>query len=869
MTQKSNLWYLIESCADYSDIMNTLKKLKKLPYDEVHNDMNLYELAVFKSQDVRLVKYLTEKTLFHSENKEFDFSIATYAILNSNEKILLYLLSKGLDIADNIELGCGPLHVACSQNENPKVIETIIKNGADVNLKMLDTGETAFLIAARQNTNVKILQLLIKYGANPLELDAEGKNALHSAAMSNPNPEIVEFLVKKLGFDVNGRDFNGATPCLYACQNPNMEVHRRLTVLGGHTIAKDKMGQGPVFYCVSTNPNVNFLDYLIWLGFDVNEKSKDGFPPLFFSCFNPNNEEIIAKLLEAGADANIEFFPGRKIFTHILERAATENNVKLLIKNTDFATNEKTRAIFLATVANSGNLKTLKTVINAGASVYLKSEDGRTALHFAAAFNSNLDVIDYLVRKGLSFDEMDKGGGTPFLYAVSHNQSVIILENLLTKYKVNPLVKVAGKNALHYAAETNPSVEVIDWLVNLHLYDINAKDELGYTPLMWATCNPNFEIFKRLLDYGADLTAKDLNGSDLLILAANNCKNPEMINFLLEKGFKATYKNNRGYDSIYHAAFANESVEVLELLIKAGASIDRFYPNGLNLLMVAARFNTNENITKFFIEKGLDLQAKSRESQDALMDKEPDLRCELEKAIDEDLENEKLKHSKNRVKRDVEDNHGPMVNPCGATSLLLAASNPNLKVYNLLLESGARLTDEDCVGRNSLNYAAAYNPNPMMITDLIVKFGFAINHRDKNGFNAAFEASTNPNLEVLVTMASFGADFEVVGINNITPLMLASIANPNPDAIKFLLEKGLSVHDTDELGYTPLLFACESNENPEIAELLIAAGANVSDINKDGDNAIDLSKKNPNPLVAKILEKYASQLVFIKKIGLQ
>ena len=132
MTQKSNLWYLIESCADYSDIMNTLKKLKKLPYDEVHNDMNLYELAVFKSQDVRLVKYLTEKTQFRSENKEFDFSIATYAILNSNEKILLYLLSKGLDIADNIELGCGPLHVACSQNENPKVIEAIIKNGADV-----------------------------------------------------------------------------------------------------------------------------------------------------------------------------------------------------------------------------------------------------------------------------------------------------------------------------------------------------------------------------------------------------------------------------------------------------------------------------------------------------------------------------------------------------------------------------------------------------------------------------------------------------------------------------------------------------------------------------------------------------------------
>jgi len=43
--------------------------------------------------------------------------------------------------------------------------------------------------------------------------------------------------------------------------------------------------------------------------------------------------------------------------------------------------------------------------------------------------------------------------------------------------------------------------------------DVNAKDDLGATPLHWATVNGHKEIVELLIGEGADINARDRRGS--------------------------------------------------------------------------------------------------------------------------------------------------------------------------------------------------------------------------------------------------------------------------------------------------------------------------------------------------------------------
>ena len=110
-----------------------------------------------------------------------------------------------------------------------------------------------------------------------------------------------------------------------------------------------------------------------------------------------------------------------------------------------------------------------------------------------------------------------------------------------------------------------------------------------------------------------------------------------------------------------------------------------------------------------------------------------------------------------------------------------------------------------------------------------------------------------------------GGDLYIQAAGGVTPLMIASIVNPNPEMIKFLLEQGLSVHDSDDSGMTPLLHAAATNENPEVCEVLIAAGASIYDENAQGSNAVTLARSNPNPAIYHTIMKYASMNVAPKE----
>jgi hypothetical protein len=67
--------------------------------------------------------------------------------------------------------------------------------------------------------------------------------------------------------------------------------------------------------------------------------------------------------------------------------------------------------------------------------------------------------------------------------------------------------------------------------------DINAKDVIGSTPLMLATSSSNLEIVKLLLEVGVDINAKSKAGNNALMIASAY-KHKDIVTLLKKYGAK-------------------------------------------------------------------------------------------------------------------------------------------------------------------------------------------------------------------------------------------------------------------------------------------------------------------------------------------
>ena len=81
--------------------------------------------------------------------------------------------------------------------------------------------------------------------------------------------------------------------------------------------------------------------------------------------------------------------------------------------------------------------------------------------------------------------------------------------------------------------------------------DVNARDAIGGTPLMWAAMyNQNPEVITTLLKAGADIMARDKGSEPPLMSAAGSNMNPEVITTLLRAGVDVNARDKNGMTAL-------------------------------------------------------------------------------------------------------------------------------------------------------------------------------------------------------------------------------------------------------------------------------------------------------------------------------
>lgn len=163
-----------------------------------------------------------------------------------------------------------------------------------------------------------------------------------------------------------------------------------------------------------------------------------------------------------------------------------------------------------------------------------------------------------------------------------------ITSKLLGKFGTTPLI----------AALKNEDYDLLKFFLE-NGADPNTEDGLGKLPLIEAAKfrGPN-AYFELLLNYGADINAKDNRGDTALICSVD--KSYRVVEFLLSKGANVNVKNSQGDTPLTRAASIGK-INNVKILLENGASIDDL--NGFNMTaLVLAIREGHFDIVKLLIE---------------------------------------------------------------------------------------------------------------------------------------------------------------------------------------------------------------------------------------------------------------------------
>ena len=479
-------------------------------------------------------------------------------------------------------------------------------------------------------------------------------------AIVGSNQKQIERLLKK-GVNVNKTDILGETPLSTACLRGNLTAARLLLENG----ARIERGRTSPIIGACQSGNRELVQLLLNRGVSgagvdhikdtkgerlLNTTDSDGCNLLFYA----GSADIVSLLLERGLRLDAT---DRRKQTPLHRVASAEAARALIDQGANMAaTDERGRSPLHIVIGMryESRYEVIKELVFRGADVRATDNLNRTPLHSACSLEYKFAVhtVSLLLRWGSEINAQDRFGETPLHKACSESVERGVIELLLDRgADVNSKTR-CKESPLHLCARTRSiRRNVIQLLLDRGGVDtINDRDGLGRTPLhllivslLWRNsdgfatdgdCENGVEAVKLLVDWGANVNAKDCYGQTPLSL--NYCKFVKctaysqvhnkkssiqfaVMNVLLPSGADTNIVNDEG-ETILHVFCGRSgftSQPNVRCAIQRGVILDATNTKGLTALHVAVE-SGEEDIACYLVEQGVTVDIQDGKGRTAL-----------------------------------------------------------------------------------------------------------------------------------------------------------------------------------------------------------------------------------------------------------
>ena len=741
------------------------------------------------------------------ENHSFDIhtrddhgiNVLHCAAKSGDLELLQYLIDNGSDTFSKTKAGCNCLHIA-AQKGHLKICRELLQNhNFDIHAK--DNYWLTSLHRAALGGDLEILQYFIENGSDIFSKTKDGHNCLHLAAQ-NGNLKICRAFLQNYNFDIHARDDFGWTVLHRAALSGDLELFQYLIENEADIFSKTKSGQ-TCLQKAADKGHLNICKLLLQnYNFDIHARDDYGWTALHSAAMS-GNLELLQYFIGNGSDIFGKVTAGQSCF-HI---AAEEGHLKIcraLLQNYNFDIHTKDDYgwTVLHRAALGGDLELLQYLIENGSDIFSKTKCGRSCLHIAAA-KGHLKICRALLRN-YKFDIHARDDyGCTVLHQAGLSGDLELFQLLIGNGSDIYSKTKDGQSCLQKAVEKG-HLKLCRAILENYNFDINARDDYGWTELNYAAFSGDLEFLQYLIEIGSDIFSKTKSGKSCLHIAAER-GHLEMCRVLLQNyNFDINARDDYGWTELHCAAFSGE-LELLQYLIENGSDIFSKTKVGKSCLHIAAE-NRYFKICRVLLENHhFDIHAR--------------------------------------------DDYGWNVLHC-------AAFSGDLELLQYLIENGSEIFSKTKVGRSCLDITAEKG-HLQICKALLQNFNFDIHGRDDNGWTSLHYAALSGDLELLQYLIENGSDIFSKTKAGCNCLHVAAQNGHLKICRELLQNHNVDIHSRDDDGWTSLHRAALGGDF-EILQYFTENGSDIFSKTKDGHNCLHLAAQNGNLKICRtFLQNYS------------
>lgn len=472
-----------------------------------------------------------------------------------------------------------------------RIMRILLDAGVDINSPSPSSSHLPAVAAGQGQSEAT--QDLLAEGATSSLMDDSGDLPLHAAARHAQMHAVA--LLLESGADVNAMNSNGETAMVILAKSvgsffesvsalefeDSVSVMQQLLERGANTTARDcDLNRTSLEWAIFQGHN-NLVQLLLQQeSLSVTQENIMVYLSDLYNAIWKKDRKEVQEMLGRKRSRKLETVP-ELLLVHIPAQAGYDE-VVLKFLHAGAAIEAKTpygeTALYLA--AERGHIATMELLLRQAANIESKRISGETPLVRAARTGKN-KAVTLLLEHGAHIDSPsvdslpNTSAITGAVFGGSQTMRLLLARGADPNFRD---VKASGGTTLHMVSR-NLSGDHRLWSIEILLEygaDIEAKDEDGKTPLAAAVGDYTFRAIPILLKKGANLEARDNNGRTPLGAAIENGV-LHAVHLFLKYGADLETRDNNGHTPLVLAVRFGR-VRLVEYLLDRGANPGTFSP---------------------------------------------------------------------------------------------------------------------------------------------------------------------------------------------------------------------------------------------------------------------------------------------------